>query len=132
MRRLLALAVGIAATFFVAGCLGFGSDQPAAPQQQGPVVVPVINQSSDNSGWFVLITFIVVGAIVAAGLAARAWLRERDARRDAQSVTNHVLAVLPEQLHREVTYVLGYQPDLRVHRPVLPPTRQALTGGRDD
>ena len=132
IQRILAICGLGALGLVVAGCLSFGADQPAAPQQQqGPVVVPVIDQSSDNSGWFVLITFVIIGLFVAIGLAIRAWLKEHDKARDAREVTNQVLAALPEDIHREVTYALGYQPDYRVARTsVESPSRRAIGGPR--
>ena len=110
----------------------FGDDTPPAAQQQsGPVVVPVINQGSDNSGWFVLITFLVIGSVVGIVLAIRAWLKERDAARDAVALTNRVLDALPDDVHREISYTIGYQPGYRVTRTsVEPPPRRAIGGPR--
>lgn len=83
MRRLLALAALFAAVMFAAGCFGF-NDTPSNPaqQQSGPVVVPVINQGTD-SGLYVILTVVVVGLVVAVGLA----MFERGKSRGSQIAT---------------------------------------------
>jgi flagellar basal body-associated protein FliL len=84
MRKLLAFVVLFAAVLFVAGCFGFNDSTPSNPaqQQSGPVVVPVI-QGSDNSGLYVILTVVVVGLIVAVGLA----MFERGKSRGGQIAT---------------------------------------------
>lgn len=117
------LAVGITASACMSGL--FGDDRPAPQQQQGPVVVPVINQSSD-SGWFVLITIIIIGLVGAMVWMFRHAQREADRRRDAETLANRVLDALPDDMHREVTYALGYRPEYQVHRRASIDTPRAI------
>jgi hypothetical protein len=92
MRKLLALAALLAAVMFVAGCFGLNdSTPPAAQQQGGPVVVPVINQSTD-SGLYVLATIGFVVVIIAVGLA----MYERGKNRAGAQVS------VPSQLEARV------------------------------
>ena len=130
IQRLLMLTGVAALGLLVAGCFPFSSDQPAAPQQQGPVVVPVINQSSDNSGWFVLVTIIIVGLGAAVWAAIRHAMKETDRRRDAEALANRILDALPEDMERDISYALGYRPGVHRNASIPTPARRAIGGGR--
>lgn len=130
--RLLMIAAFLAVGITASACMGFGEDKPAAPQQQGPVLMPIIQgDHNDNSGAMVIVAFVLVGL---AGLAI--WMfrhaqRESDRRRDAEALTTRILDALPDDVHREISYKVGYQPGSQVYRSAIDRSpRRAIGDGR--
>lgn len=133
-QRLLMLCGLGSLGLLVAGCLFDGGQAPAS---QAPVVVPVINNQSDNSGMMVLIAVIIVGLVVGLVVALVAYLRADGRRRDAEHTTQRILDALPDEVYeqigpRRVLRTAGLDVEIPARRSVSAPTpaRRAIGGGR--